>query len=154
MIEYEPCRKSYSALNNPVFNLLDPSSAITWLELRSLMKDVGREYKTRLVIQAFVSSAAILVIWALVFANMYELVSITLRPDEWLFLIIALLDQTIPLVKLMFAMASINDETENQIKQFNEIRYFIYRLISDKDIMIDDSCNQIVIQNKALNKIV
>ena len=108
MVEYEPYRKSYSAQCNPVFNLLDPSSAMTWLELRSLMKDVGSEYKLRLVIQAFVVSSVIFILWGIIFGYMYGFIRMDLRPDEWLVFIIMLLDQTITFVQLMFAMANQN----------------------------------------------
>ena len=55
-------------------------------------------------------------------------------------------------------MAYLNEETERQIKQFNEIRIFIARLNIDQDLMkltIEDayaSCSKekLVIQNKAL----
>ena len=48
MIEYEERRKCYSAISNPVFNLLDSTTLLTWLDLRTLMKDVGIQYKLRL----------------------------------------------------------------------------------------------------------
>lgn len=150
MVEYENYRKSHQAIQLPVFNLLDPSSALTWLELRALMRDVGDQYKFRLVIQAFISTCIIVALWAAIFAHMYGLLSIELRPDEWIVFVILLLDQTVPFIGLMFAMAFMNSETENQIKQFNEIRFFINRLSTDSDIMISGP----KLSNQALNRLV
>lgn len=114
------------------------------------MRDVGDQFKLRLVIQAFLSTCIIVLLWVAIFAHMYGLIKISLRPDEWIVFIALLLDQTVPLVGLLFAMAQMNSETENQIKQFNEIRFFMNRLSTDSDIMI----NGPRLQNKALSRLV
>ena len=48
LVECVNHRKNYRAIRNPVFNLLDSTSLLTWLELRTLFKDIGYAYKFRM----------------------------------------------------------------------------------------------------------
>jgi hypothetical protein len=68
MVEYVQHRKCYSALSNPVFNLLDSTSLLTWLDMRTLMKDVGLPFKIRLQFNIAFTSALLAAQWLLIIA--------------------------------------------------------------------------------------
>ena len=137
MVEYVNHRKSYSAIQNPVFNLLDPTSLLTWLDLRALMKDVGRQYKLRMQIIVGVFALVVATLWLLVIGYFFDYIHFldSFRPDEWFFMFFLLFFLSVPLGLVLVPMAFMNEETGNQVVQFNEIRLFMARLRTDKDLL-------------------
>jgi len=43
-------RKNYGSIMNPLFNFMDLTSLLTWMDMRSLMVDIGLKYRLRLQI--------------------------------------------------------------------------------------------------------
>ena len=128
MVEFVNYRKSYSSIQNPVFNLLDPTSLLTWLDLRTILRDAGKQYKLRM--QIFVGSFAFVLIafWGLIIGRLFGFIKLSLRPDEWFYASFLMIYLIIPFAKLLGPIAYLNEETGKQVKKFNDIRLFLSRL--------------------------
>jgi hypothetical protein len=137
LVECVNHRKNYRAIRNPVFNLLDSTSLLTWLDLRTLFKDIGKAYKLRMQIAVAMFGILVMVSWLMFFGHLIGYFPLKfIEPDEWIVLVIVLLDWSYPFIELLCVGAYMNKETGDQIKQFNEIRFFIQRFSTDHDLMV------------------
>ena len=61
--------------------------------------------------------------WLMFLAHLIGYFSLSfVEPDEWIVLVVVLLDWSYPFIELLCVGAYMNKETNDQIKQFNEIR--------------------------------
>jgi len=76
---------------NPIINFLDPTSILTWLDLRTMVLDIGLEFKKRMEIYTAVFSV-------MLFAAMLHMIGTyfgyiehyeCFTPDYWVMSIIA-----------------------------------------------------------------
>jgi hypothetical protein len=128
LVSFNNYRKDHDSIMNPLFNFLDPTTLLTWLDLRRLAKDYGYQYKVR--IEAFMSCffAMIALGWSYIVAYLFDYAQMDLTFADWIQLLTILCFYTVLCLQYLVSLAFINEETERQIKQFNEIRYIILRM--------------------------
>jgi uncharacterized membrane protein len=109
LVECVNHRKNYRAIRNPVFNLLDSTSLLTWLDLRTLFKDIGKAYKLRMQIAVAMFGILVMASWLMFFGHLIDYFPLKfIEPDEWIVLVVVLLDWSYPFIELLCVGAYMN----------------------------------------------
>jgi len=133
-------RKNYGSIGNPLFNFMDLTSLLTWMDLRTLIMDIGFKYRLRIHIYstawvaAVIGNVTVTVLFFFGYGAIGEVVDVT--TDFILTIIMIVFFQSVLLACQIVPNVYINEQTEKQIAQFNEIRHFLHRMLSDQDILM------------------
>jgi len=136
-LECNQYRKNYGSILNPLFNFMDSTTLLTWLDLRSIVLDVGQKYTVRLYLYTSLSSALITFYLFGALSIYYEFIEFKYVNASTFYswqptVIIIFINQ----MRVFIPAAYLNEQTEYQIKQFNEIRHFLQRMIVDQDLLM------------------
>jgi len=108
----------------PLFNFMDSSSMLTWLDLRTMVFDVGLHYKMRIDIYQAIFIVFIILESSFCILNFYgylDLVDLHLEADFWVAIVGNLCMMTYLVANILIPNSHINENTEEQIVKLLEI---------------------------------
>jgi len=106
--------------------------------MRNLIKDVGEKFHIRIYIYttAFAIFVFVNISFLVLYFYGYPIMYLPTHSDFFLSQILIVIVMTIVLAVQLTPLAYINEETETQIANFNEIRHFLHRMISDQEMLM------------------
>ena len=130
----------------PVINIVDPTSIMTWMEIRRLVIHTGSRFQIRIQIYTSMYIALMFILDVILFGAASLVISLdTFHPITWMYIITYAVVFTSYMLGIMYPLAYINEQTRHQIRQLIQFKEVIQRVVRDKRLLY---CHPLQIDNR------
>ena len=120
-----------------VFNIIDPKSIMTWLEIRKLIMNAGSRFRIRIEIYTAVFGGLAIGLDGIIFFTASGLLDYKMfDPLTWVYILFVGAFMTVYLLAIMYPLSYINEQSRHQISMLIQFKELIQRIVRDRRLLL------------------